>query len=87
MERPLVKKICPQTQQEAKCIKNIPYVSTVGSLMYAMLCTRPNICYVVGIVSRYQFNSCEAYWKAVKRILRYLKGTVDYSLCYQGKDL
>ena len=34
-------------------MRQIPYASTVGSLMYAMLCTRPDICYVVGIVSRY----------------------------------
>ena len=68
-------------------MKNVPYASVVGSLMYAMLCTRPDICYAVGLVSRYQSNPGEAHWKAVKRILRYLKGTMDYSLCYQGKDL
>ena len=45
--------------------------------MYAMLCTRPDICYVVGLVSRYQSNPGEAHWKAVKSI----------SLCYQGKNL
>ena len=68
-------------------MKNIPYASAIGSLMYAMLCTRPDICYVVGLESRHQSNPGEAHWKAVKRILRYLKGTMDYSLCYQGKDL
>ena len=62
-------------------MKNIPYASTVGSFMYAILCTRPDICYVVGLVSRYQYSPGEAHWKAVKRILRYLKGTMDYSLC------
>ena len=39
------------------------------------------------MVSRYQSNLDEAYWKVVKRILRYLKDTVDYRLCYQGQDL
>ena len=39
-----------------KKMSRIPYVSAVDSLMYAMMCTRPDICYVVGLVSRYQSN-------------------------------
>ena len=74
----LSKRMCPQMQQEVERMKNVPYASAVGSLMYAMLCTRPDICYAVGLVSRYQSNPGEAHWKAVKRILRYLKGTMDY---------
>ena len=64
-------------------MKRVPYASAVGSLMYAMLCTRPDICLDIGMVSRYQSNPVPAHWKAIKRLLRYLKGTVDYSLCYQ----
>ena len=48
---------CPKTLQEQEEMTKYPYVSAVESLMYAMLCTRPDICYVVGIVSRYQSNS------------------------------
>ena len=44
-------------------------------------------CYDVGMVSHYQANPGMMHWKAVKRILRYLKVTTDYSLCYQGKEL
>ncbi|XP_075098864.1 secreted RxLR effector protein 161-like [Nicotiana tabacum] len=56
--------------------------------MYAMVCTRPDICQAVSLVSRYQTNPGLAHWQEVKRIMRYLKGTVDYALCYQcGKDL
>ena len=55
--------------------------------MYAMMCTRPDICYVVGLVSRFQSNLALKHWMTVKRILRYLKGMSDYVLCYQGKDL
>ena len=44
---------CPKTSKEKKHMSKAPYVSTVGSLMYAMLCTRPDICYAVDIVSRY----------------------------------
>ena len=52
----LSKEQCPKTPQEVEDMKKILYASVVGSLMYAMLCTRPNICYAVGIVSRYQSN-------------------------------
>ncbi len=68
-------------------MKNVPYASVVGSLMYAMMCSRPNICYAISMVSEYQSNPGQAYWKVVLRILRYLKGIVDYSLCYQGSGL
>ena len=63
----------------------VPYASDVGSLMYAMMCTRPDICYVVGLVSLYQSNPSKKHWIAVKRILQYLKRTSNYMLCYQGK--
>ena len=68
-------------------MKQVPHASAVRSFMYAMMCTRPDICYAVGMVSRYQSNPGQVLWKAVKRIMRYLKGTADYSLSYQGKDL
>ena len=61
----------------------VPYSNAIGSLMYAMMCTRPNIYYAMGLVSRYQSNPGRKHWNDVKRILAYLKGT-DYSLCYQG---
>ena len=65
----------------------IPYASTVGSLMYAMLCTRPNIYYAVGIVSHYQSNPGMGHCIAVKHILNYLRRTRDYMLVYSGGDL
>ncbi|KAA0033235.1 gag/pol protein [Cucumis melo var. makuwa] len=49
---PLSKEQCPKTPQEVEDMRRIPYASAVGSLMYLMLCTRPDICYAVGIVSR-----------------------------------
>ncbi|KAF3666702.1 hypothetical protein FXO37_10396 [Capsicum annuum] len=60
-------------------MSRVPYSSEVGSLMYAMMCTHPDICHAVGLVSRYQSNP--------GRIFRYLKGTADYSLCYSGSNL
>ena len=66
-------------------MSRVPYASVVGSLMYAMMCTRPDICYTVRLVSRYQSNPSQKHWMIVKRILRYLKGTSNYMLCYKGK--
>ena len=79
--------MCPKTSDEKEKMAYVPYANAVGSLMYAMMCTQPNICYAVVLVSRFQSNPGLAHWKAVKRILRYIKGTTDYVLCYQGSDL
>ena len=68
-------------------MRRIPYASVMGKLMYAILCTRPNICYGVGIVSRYQFNPGFDHWIAVKTILKYLRRTRNYMLVYGNKNL
>ena len=47
---------CPMNVEEKEYMETVPYASAVSSLMYVMLCTRPDICYSVGIVSRYQSN-------------------------------
>ena len=65
----------------------VPYASAIGNLMYAMLCTRLDICFAISMVSRYQSNPGPAHWKGVKRILRYLRETIDHALCYHGRDL
>ena len=49
----------PKTPAEKERMRGISYTSVVGSLMYAMLCTRPDICFVVGMVSRYQSDPRE----------------------------
>lgn len=78
---------CPETQNEKEKMSHGPYASVVGSLMYVTTCTWPDICYAVGFVSRFRSNPGVAHWKAVKRILRYLKGIEYYILCYQGSNL
>lgn len=78
---------CPTSPEEIKKMFHYPYANTIGKLMYAVVCTRPNIAYAVGYLDRYQSNPGIAHWKAIKRILRYLKGTLDYMLCYGGPNL
>ena len=83
----LSKDQCPKTPDEMEKMKAVPYASAVGSLMYAMLCTRPDICFAVGMVSRYQSNPGQVHWTAVKHIIKYLKRTRDYMLVYQSVSL
>ena len=57
------------------------FKSLVGSLRY-LTCTRPDIIYVVGLVSRYMENPKTTHFKAAKKILRYIKGTTNFGLLY-----
>ncbi|XP_031638169.1 secreted RxLR effector protein 161-like [Contarinia nasturtii] len=61
---------------------NIPYQEAVGSLLYLAQYTRPDIAFAVNDVSRFNSNFGQAHWTAVKRIMRYLKGTIGYKLRY-----
>ena len=74
---------CPKNEFEREPMKGIPYASAVGSLMYAQVCTRPDIAFVVGLLGRYLSNPGMDHWNVVKRVLRYLKGTKDYMLTYR----
>ncbi|XP_075077048.1 secreted RxLR effector protein 161-like [Nicotiana tabacum] len=67
-------------------MKDIPYASLVGSLMYAQVCTRTYIAFAVGLLGRYQSNPGLDHWKAGKRVLRYFQGTKDYKLTYKYSD-
>jgi len=62
---------------------HVPYANVVGSLMYAMVCTRPDLSQAVSIVCRYMHDSGQGHWEAVKWILRYIKGTIDVGLVFQ----
>lgn len=53
--------------------------------MYLMVETRPGLAYCVGILSRFMENPSTKHWIGVQRILRYLKGTVDYGITYTNK--
>ena len=68
-------------------MENVPYASAVGSLMYAMVCTRPDIAHAVSIVSRFLANPGELHWEAIVWIMRYLRGTLGYKICFGGKEL
>ena len=77
---------CPKNDFEREQMKNIPYASAVGSLMYAQVCTRPDIAYSVGMLGRFQSNPGIDHWKAAKKVMRYLQGTKDYKLMFKRTD-
>ena len=78
--------MCPKRQEDIKYMSKVPYQLAVGSLMYAMVCTRPDIAHVVGVVSRYMSNPGKQHWLVVKWILRYLRGTTSQALCFGGSN-
>ena len=60
----------------------VPYSNVVGSIMYAMVCTRLDIVQAVSVVSKYMANLGKAHWLVVKWILRYLRGTSNVCIEY-----
>lgn len=72
----------PKTDKEKDQMQGVPYQEAIGSLMYLAQCTRPDIAYAVGHLSRYSSNPGPRHWNAVKHLFRYLKETVDYKLTY-----
>ena len=77
---------CPKNDLEKDKMKAIPYASAVGSIMYAQVCTRPDIAFVVGMLGRYLSNPGMNHWIAVKKVLRYLQRTKDFELTYRRSD-
>ncbi|GJZ44544.1 retrotransposon protein, putative, ty1-copia subclass [Tanacetum coccineum] len=73
-----------QTPNEVNRMKNVPYASAVGSIMYAVRCTRPDVAFAQNMTSRFQQNPGEPHWTAVKNILKYLRNTKDMFLVYGG---
>ncbi|KAF5939683.1 hypothetical protein HYC85_023942 [Camellia sinensis] len=73
----------PRTEEERKHMAQVPYVNAVGELMYAMVCTRPDISHAVSMVSRYMHDPGKDHWQAVKWILRHIHGTVNLGLKFE----
>ncbi|GKF23547.1 hypothetical protein Tco_0075869 [Tanacetum coccineum] len=72
------------TPAKIRRMQNIPYPSAVGSIMYAVRCTRPDVAFARNITSQFQQNPGDAHWTAVKIILKYLRNTKDMFLVYGG---
>ena len=82
----LTKKLSPKIDKEKEYMTKVTYALIVGSLMYAMVCTRPDIAQAMGVISRFMNNLGKDHWEEVKWILRYLRGNSHYSLCFGGSN-
>ena len=69
--------------ENSKDYSSTEYRSAVGSLIYAMVCTRPDISWIITKLSQYLHKPTEDHWVAVKRLLRYIKHSINYCLCFR----
>lgn len=78
--------MAPNYEAGREEMANVPYQEAVGSVMYAAQESRPDIQYAVHTVSRFNNIPGNPHWNAVKRIMRYLRGTIDAKLTYRRDD-
>ena len=76
----------PRNQLETDQMRMIPYASAVGSIMYAQVCTRPDLAFVTGMLGRYQHNPGMDHWKGLKKALRYMQSTKNHMLTYKRTE-
>ena len=75
-----------KSSEDSEAVNQSLYQSAVGSLLYLSIWTRPDITFAVSNVAKFCSKPSNEHWTAVKRIMRYLKGTMNYGLCYdKGK--
>ena len=83
-KEPLTKSQCPEEgSQESIDMKKCDYRGLIGALLYLAVYTRPDVSYSVGVLSQFLDNPGSAHWIAAKRVLRYLKCTIDCNLTYR----
>lgn len=80
----LTKDQSPQSEEEKEFMRNIPYREAVGCLMYLAQITRPDIYHVVHKLSQFNNNPGRVHWQCIKRVFRYLKGTLNLKLTYKA---
>ena len=72
--------LCPESDKDIEYMSRVPYSSAVGSLMYAMVCSRRDLSHALSVVSRFMANPGKEHWRAVQWIFRYLRGTSNACL-------
>jgi hypothetical protein len=74
----------PKSAEERQLMVGNDYLGLLGSLMYGMLGTRPDLAFAVGVGSRFSSNPGIEHWNALMHVLRYIKGTLDLGITYRG---
>jgi hypothetical protein len=82
----LSKEMCPVTEEEKTLASKQPYRELVGSLMYLMVCTRPDIAFAICQLSRYGSNHGSGHWSALMHVIRYVKGTKSLGITFRGNS-
>ncbi|KAF1318440.1 Gag-pol polyprotein, partial [Globisporangium splendens] len=80
----LVKNMCEGGCKHDETMKNVPYRSAVGCLMYLMVATRPDLAAAVGVLSQFASDPCPTHWQALKRVFRYLNGTQTHGITFSA---
>lgn len=84
---PMEAKLALQPHVESKTnLTSAPYRQLIGSIMYLMLCTRPELSFSIGSLSKFLSQATDDHWKNAKRVLRYLKGTANKKLIYRNAN-
>ena len=84
-DKPVVTPFDPSShlkKNQGDSVSQLEYTQVIGSLMYIMNCTRPDLAYTISRLSRYSHNPGKDHWVALIRVLRYLKHTMNYGLHY-----
>jgi hypothetical protein len=76
--------MAPSTQEDKDFMLQVPYLSAVGSLQYLAIITQPDIAHSVTYLACFNANPGPEHWKSLKHLYRYIKGTIDHKLTYQG---
>ena len=75
---------CPSTSREEEFMATLPYRQILGSIRYLVSCTRPDLSFCAGFLSRFIHNPGVAHWQALKHVLRYLQYTNDMGITYHN---
>lgn len=79
----LSKKMSPKTKEEELDMVKVSYASVVGSIMYIMLCSRPDLSHSISLMSRFMANPGRKHWEALKRVLVYIPGTRNVGIMFR----
>ncbi|KAJ3564398.1 hypothetical protein NP233_g8320 [Leucocoprinus birnbaumii] len=78
----------PESEDEKEEMRKIPFQEALGSLMWLQVATHPDLSYAVNLLSRFASNPGKPHWEAMKHVMAYVRGTIDYSITYhQGASL
>ncbi|WVZ16441.1 hypothetical protein V8G54_009423 [Vigna mungo] len=80
----LTKEQCPKTEEERKKMESVPFSNGIGSIMYDMVCTRPDVAHGVSVLSQFMINPGPTHWEALKWMLRYIRGSLGTGLSFQN---